>query len=72
MTDEKYLKLLGEKILSLRNKKGWSQEQLAKKIGTGAGQIRRVEKGEANSSINMLRRIAKALEVSLIEIVDLK
>lgn len=72
MTDEKYLRLLGAKVLELRTKKGWTQTELADKIGTKHPQVRRVEKGEANSSINMLRKIAKALGISVSELVDIK
>jgi len=70
MTDEKYLQVLGAKVLELRMKKGWTQTELADKIGTKHPQVRRVEKGQANSTINMLRKIAKALDVSISELVE--
>lgn len=70
MKDETYLKRLGLKILSLRKEKGLSQEELAEKLGTKHTQVGRIERGEVNSSINMLRHIAKELEVNIKELVD--
>jgi putative transcriptional regulator len=72
MTDEKYLKKLGENVFALRTKKGLTQVQLATAIGTKHPQVYRVEKGDINSTINMLRKIAKALDVSLVELIDIK
>ena len=72
MTDEKYLKKLGERVFELRTKRGLTQVQLADLIGTKHPQVRRVEKGEANSTINMLRKIARALDVSVGELVDIE
>lgn len=65
ISDEAYLKRLGEKILALRNSKNLSQEQLADRLGTGHTQISRVERGEVNSTINMLRKIAAELDISI-------
>lgn len=69
MTDEKYLKLLGERVFELRNKKGWTQEELAKKLNTKHTAVRRIEKGQVNSTINMLRKIAKELGVSITDLI---
>ncbi len=71
MTGEKYLKRLGEKIAALRKKKRMSQNELARRLDTGNNAIRRIERGKVNSSINMLRKIAKELRVSLAKLVDL-
>jgi transcriptional regulator with XRE-family HTH domain len=72
MKDEIYLKKLGEKIMNLRKEKGLSQEGLAEKLDTGHTQIGRVERGEINSTINMLRKIAAELDVSIEELVKIK
>lgn len=69
MTDEKYLKLLGERVFALRNKKGWTQAELAEKLDTQHTAVRRIEKGQVNSTINMLRKIAKELGVSITDLV---
>jgi len=65
MKDDVYLKKLGQKILELRLSKGFSQEELAARLGTGHTQISRVERGEVNSTINMLRKIAREFDVSI-------
>jgi transcriptional regulator with XRE-family HTH domain len=70
MEDKEYLIRLGEKIRELRKAK-MTQGELAEKIGTKHTQIGRIERGEANSTINMLRKIAKALRVTVSELVKI-
>ncbi|MCW3076706.1 MAG: transcriptional regulator [Bacteroidetes bacterium] len=72
MKDSVYLVKLGEKIMNLRKAKGLSQEELAERLDTKHTQIGRVERGETNSTINMLRKIAVELEVSIEELVKIK
>ena len=71
MTDRQYLIQLGTKILKARQSIGMTQAELAKKLRTGEGQIRRVEKGQVNSTINMLRKIAKELGTSINELIKI-
>ncbi|MFA5387179.1 MAG: helix-turn-helix transcriptional regulator [Candidatus Paceibacterota bacterium] len=52
-------------ILKLRKKKGISQAELAKKIGTKQSNIARIEAGKQNFSINTLEKIAKVFDRSL-------
>ena len=52
-------------ILQLRRKKGISQAQLAKKIGTKQSNIARMEAGQQNFSVESLEKIAKALDLHL-------
>ena len=52
-------------ILQLRRKKGISQAQLAKKIGTKQSNIARMEAGQQNFSVDILEKIAKALNLHL-------
>lgn len=70
MSDKVYLERLGAKVLKLRQAKGLSQEQLASKLKTQHPQVRRVEQGKVNSTINMLRKIAKHLGVKVSELVN--
>jgi len=72
MKDAVYLKKLGEKIALLRKEKGWSQEELAERLGTKHTQIGRVERGEANSTINMLRKISHELDITISELVNIE
>lgn len=55
----------GEKITQLRKATKWSQEELAKKIGTSAPIIGRYERNEIKPSIEVAMKIANALEVTL-------
>lgn len=69
MTDEEYLTILGSKIIELRKNAGLTQEQLGTKVGTNRLQIKRIERGETNSTINMLRHVAAALGIGVEELV---
>lgn len=52
-------------IIKHRLDKGWSQADLAKAIGTKQPVISRLERGHANPSLETLRKVAEALELSL-------
>lgn len=52
-------------ILQLRKKKGISQAELAKKIGTKQSNIARLESGNQNFSIETLDKIAKVFGQNL-------
>jgi len=66
--DQKLLNYIGENILKLRLKKGLSQESLAEISQLDTRQIGRLERGETNSTISILKRIADALEVDICDI----
>ena len=72
MKDEKYLIELGEKIAELRKKKDWTQLELAEKLKIQRTALTRIELGKVNSTINMLRKIAKTLDIKVIELLDIK
>jgi transcriptional regulator with XRE-family HTH domain len=57
--------LLGERIKELRKEAGWSQGELADKVGTDARQISRYENGRITPSLDVVARIAEALNVSV-------
>ena len=52
-------------IIKHRLKKGWSQTELAKAIGSRQPVISRLERGDGNPSLKTLGRVAKALDLSL-------
>lgn len=52
-------------IIRERVKRGWSQTELAKAIGSRQPVISRLERGDGNPSLQTLARIAKALDLSL-------
>ena len=53
-------------LISARAKKGLTQEELAKKMGTKQSAIARVESGNANPSVAFLEKLAFALGSKLI------
>ncbi len=55
----------GKKVAVERKKKGYSQEELAKKVGTISVTIGRYERDEIKPSIDIASKLADALEVSL-------
>lgn len=52
-------------IIDARVKKGVTQEELAKKIGTKQSVISRLESGRANPSMAFLKKLADALNSNL-------
>ncbi len=53
-------------LTSLRKKAGWSQKELAKRIGTSQQQISRLESSSYEGhSLSTLRRVAKALGATI-------
>lgn len=68
MDDKEYLKTLGERIKQLRKDKSMRQIDLSEKIGIEDSALRRIESGRVNSTVNMLRKIAKGLGIDIIEL----
>ena len=56
---------IGGKILELRKRQNWSQEELAKAIGASRDIIGKYERNENSPSIEMALKIAKVFDVSL-------
>ncbi len=73
MEKSELLKKVGNRIQELRNEKGMKQVDLAAKIqgDIDTTNISRIESGRTNPTIHTLYRIAVALEVSLIDLLDL-
>ncbi len=55
---------LGEKIRQLRSERGWSQGELAARLGGDPGQISRYETGKISPSIDVVVKLAEAFDVS--------
>lgn len=56
---------ISKHIVNLRKEKGFSREDLGKKVGTSGAVIGRYERGEITPSVEIANKIANALEVSL-------
>ncbi len=53
-------------MIDARRNKGFSQKELADKVGTKQSVISRLESGKANPSVAFLKRLADALNSSLV------
>lgn len=63
-------KELSRKIKELRNRKGYSQEQLSEKAGLSLRTIQRIENGETEPRGDSLKRLADVFDVLPDEITD--
>lgn len=63
---------LAENILKYRNKKNWTQEQLAFEAGTTSKCISDLELAKRNVKIDTISKVAKALSVELCDLVKSK
>jgi putative transcriptional regulator len=70
VTKEKLNKQIGQRIIELRSKKGWSQSDLAREAGKDRQAIEKIENGKVNPTLYSLYEIAKALGVPLPTLLD--
>jgi uncharacterized Tic20 family protein/DNA-binding transcriptional regulator YiaG len=61
---------LAQKVKTLRNRKGYSQEELSEKTGLSLRTIQRIENGETEPRGDTLKRLAMVFDVSPDEMVD--
>ena len=62
---------LGEKIIRLRNRKGWSSGQLSQESGVSRAYLWQLETGGKDKpSLDVLERLARALGVSVAEFAE--
>jgi len=63
--DNGLLRIFGERVRMLRNKRGLSQEKFAALCQLDRTYISGIERGRRNPSVRNISRIAKVLDVSL-------
>ena len=63
-------KQMGLRLKEIRKRKGLSQEALAERADTSPNYLSRMERGTENPTLDMLIKIADALEVELWELFD--
>ncbi|MGO4541079.1 helix-turn-helix domain-containing protein [Paenibacillus sp. 2TAB19] len=63
-----FLRLIGERIRTLRKEKGYTQEFLSEKSGIHVTYISDIERGERNISMETLEKVINALEVNPVEV----
>lgn len=56
---------LGDAILRARLDHGWSQAELAKRVGTKQANISRIEAGTTNPTLDLIHRLLEALDVNI-------
>ena len=58
------LKALGDRIRAIRQERGWSQEELAHRVGVDRTYQSDVERGMRNFGVSLIFEYAKALKVT--------
>ena len=65
-----YHEVIGETIEGLRTERGWTQGELAEKVGTSQSAIHRIEKGGQNISLEMIKKLSEAFGTQILSIND--
>ena len=65
-----YQQEIGRVIESMRKEKGMTQSELARQIGTSQSAIHRIEKGEQNISLEMVKKVSTELGGQILSIND--
>lgn len=65
-----YQQQIGAVIERLRVQKGWTQADLADKVGSSQSAIHRIEKGNQNVSLEMINKLSKVLGSQILSIND--
>jgi len=67
---DKLFQALGLRIRELRTARGWSQERFAEICGVHRTYMGHLERGEKNASLGSVARVARALEITLSELLS--
>jgi len=62
-------KRIGDRIRTLRLKKGWSQDLFADRSGLNRAHVGEIERGESNVTIQTLKIVADTLDVRIVDLV---
>ncbi len=65
-----YQETIGTVIAKLRRDKGWTQAQLADAVGTSQSAVHRIEKGQQNISLDMIKKYSRALDSQILSVND--
>ncbi|MBR3320290.1 helix-turn-helix domain-containing protein, partial [Candidatus Saccharibacteria bacterium] len=61
---------IGHAVERARLERGWTQAELAEKVGTSQSAIHRIEKGQQNVSLDMIKRLSEVLERQILSVAD--
>lgn len=62
--------MIGDKVQQLRTQRGWTQKELAARVGTSEGYIRHIEKNRRAPNLELAGKLAEALGVEFIVLYD--
>lgn len=65
-----YQVVIGQRIAELRNEQGWTQAELAKRVGTSQSAVHRMEKGLQNISLDMIGRMSQVFGTQILTVND--
>ena len=68
--DRSYQEEIGAVVSRLRLEKGWTQIELAERIGTSQSAIHRIEKGLQNTSLDMIKKLSDCLGGQILSVND--
>ena len=68
--DISYQESIGQVVEQLRTEKGWTQTQLAEAISSSQSAVHRIEKGRQNISLELIRKLSKALGSQILSVND--
>lgn len=63
-----FMKTLGKKIRLLRHQKGWSQEEVAKRLDISIPAFSKIETGITDINLSRLEQIAVLFEMSVVQL----
>lgn len=61
----KFCRVFGERVRALRKQHAWTLEELAHRSGIHVTYLSGLERGRRNPTLNVIGRLANALDVSL-------
>jgi transcriptional regulator with XRE-family HTH domain len=70
--DAEGIELLAKKLVELRTKHGYTQEDLAYESGLSLSQIARIETMKINPTVSTIFKIARTLRIKPSELLDFK
>ncbi|HVN28151.1 MAG TPA: helix-turn-helix domain-containing protein, partial [Candidatus Binataceae bacterium] len=69
-SNDHYLKMVGERVRDARARHGMSRRMLAHDSGISERYLAELESGRGNLSIVLMRRLAKAIDLPVAQLVD--
>jgi len=63
--------VVGNNIRSLRLQRGWSQENISKRLGISIPAFSKIETGITDVNLSRLMQIANAFEISIVQLLTL-